>query len=253
MSVLYYEKRDHVGYITLNRPQAMNAFNDELNDELGRVLTDLKDDPSVFLGVVTGEGRAFSTGADVKEMNSRSQRSGEHTTLNSPLKMGVWKPLIAAIDGYALGGGLLFAIECDIRLATERSRLGIVETRTGNLGSAYFLTLSKLMPASDVLYLLLTGSLFNANEAYRARLIHEVLPDRESLMRRVEEVTEAIKLCAPLANQTAKKVLHASFHQPLSDASKLFEELRTELVKTEDAQEGIRAAAEKRKPSWHAR
>ena len=253
MAVLRYEKSDHIAHITFTRPGALNAFNDELNDELGRALVDFRDDPEAFVAIVAGEGRAFSVGADVKEMSSRDQAAGEHTTLNSPLAVGLWKPLIAAIDGYALGGGLKFAMECDLRVATERSRLGIVETRTGNLGSHYFLTLARLMPASDVLHLLVTGSHIGAEQAHRAHLVHQVVPDRQALMKRSLELAEEIKLCAPLAIQAAKQVLHASFEQPPAEAIRLFEELRRALTETEDAKEGIRALAEKRKPVWRIR
>ena len=111
MPGLLYEKRDQIAYITMNRPDAMNAFNNELIEALGNALVDYRDDPSLLVAILTGSGRAFSAGADLKEMTVEGQPAGARP-LRTPIREEVWKPIIAAVDGYALAGGLGMALMC---------------------------------------------------------------------------------------------------------------------------------------------
>ncbi|MBI2165101.1 MAG: enoyl-CoA hydratase/isomerase family protein [Chloroflexi bacterium] len=249
MPVLLYEKRDGVAYITLNRPEALNAFNDELNEAIGKVWTDFRDDKSLFVGILTGSGRAFSTGADLKEMTARGMGAGSRP-LNTPIKMEVWKPLIAAIDGYAVGGGFGMALQCDIRLATERSELGDVETRVSSWGALH---LTRMIPVGEALYILLSGARIKAQEAYRIGLVHKVLPDRESLMQEAKRIADELKLAAPLAVQAVRRLTYTGLFKPWEEVDALAQKIRHEVSLTEDAQEGPRAFAEKRKPVWKMR
>ena len=249
MSVLLYEKRNQIAYITLNRPDSLNAYNNELIEALGDALVDYRDDPTLLVAIMTGAGRAFSTGADLKEMTSEGQSAGTRK-LRGPLREKVWKPIIAAIDGYALAGGFGISLECDIRLATERSRLGDTVTRVSALGN---LPLLDMMPMGEALHMLLTGTHITAEEAYRMGLVHKVLPDRETMMQEAKAIAEQIKLCAPLAVQAVRRIAYARREQSPSEIQELTESLREQLVHTEDAKEGPRAFAEKRKPAWKMR
>ncbi|MCZ6614736.1 MAG: enoyl-CoA hydratase/isomerase family protein [Chloroflexi bacterium] len=249
MSVLLYEKRNQIAYITLNRPDSLNAYNNELIEALGDALVDYRDDPTLLVAIMTGAGRAFSTGADLKEMTSEGQSAGTRN-LRGPLREKVWKPIIAAIDGYALAGGFGVALECDIRLATERSRLGDTVTRVSALGN---LPLLDMMPMGEAMHMLLTGTHISAEEAYRMGLVHKVVPDRETLMQEAEAIAEQIKLCAPLAVQAVRRIAYARREHSPGEIQELTQSLRKQLAQTEDAKEGPRAFAEKRKPVWKMR
>ncbi|MCZ6614527.1 MAG: enoyl-CoA hydratase/isomerase family protein [Chloroflexi bacterium] len=249
MPVLLYEKRNQIAYITLNRPDSLNAFNNELIEALGNAFVDYRDDPSLLVAIMSGTGRAFSTGADLKEMTSEGQHAGTRP-LRTSLREQVWKPIIAAIDGYALAGGFGMALDCDIRLATERSRLGDVETRVSAWGNMNILG---MVPLGEALHMILTGTNISAEEAYRMGLVHKVLPDRDSLIREAEAIAEQIKLCAPLAVQAVRRIAYARFMLPPNEIQELTQTLRKEVSQTEDAKEGPRAFAEKRKPVWKMR
>ena len=198
---------------------------------------------------MTGAGRAFSTGADLKEMTSLGQSAGTRK-LRGPLREKVWKPIIAAIDGYALAGGLGVSLECDIRIATERSRLGDTVTRVSALGN---LPLLSMLPMGEALHMLLTGTHISAQEAYRIGLVHKVVTDREALMQEAEAIAEQIKLCAPLAVQAVRRIAYASREHSPNEILQLTQSLREQLVQTEDAKEALRAFAEKRTPVWKMR
>ena len=165
MSVLLYEKRNQIAYITLNRPDSLNAFNNELIEALGDALVDYRDDPSMLVAILTGTGRAFSTGADLKEMAAEDQRAGERG-LRGPLREEVWKPIIAAIDGYALAGGFHVALECDIRIATERSMLGDLGAR---LGAVSLMSLLDMIPMGEAMYMLITLKFYCSSNGYGNR------------------------------------------------------------------------------------
>ncbi|MBI2165164.1 MAG: enoyl-CoA hydratase/isomerase family protein [Chloroflexi bacterium] len=250
MSVVIYEKKDGIAYITLNRPEAMNSFNDEMNEALEKVWIDYKNDNSLLVAIVTGAGgRAFSTGADLKEMRAKGQAAGTRG-LSQPLRFDVYKPLIAAIDGYVAGGGFLLMLQSDVRIATARSRIGDGEPRIGWPGH---LNLPRIIPMPAAQYLLVTGALVPAEEALRMGLLYKVLPDRESLMQEALRIAEEIKLCSPLAVQLAKRLMYRGISQPWAALDAEAAPLLKQLRETEDAKEGIRAFAEKRKPVWKMR
>ncbi|MCZ6891411.1 MAG: enoyl-CoA hydratase/isomerase family protein [Chloroflexi bacterium] len=249
MSVLLYEKRNQIAYITLNRPEKLNALNQELISELERVLADYRDDSSLLVAIMTGSGRAFSTGADLKELVAKGGSAGS-TSLSTLFGQEMWKPMIAAIDGYALAGGFVIALECDIRIATERSKLGDIATRVGSWDS---LRAYSKMPFGEALYMHLTGTPFSAADAHRIGLVHKVVPDREALMQEANAIAEEIKLAAPLALQAIKRLAHTSLMKTGADVDVLSRSLIQQLSQSEDAKEGPRAFAEKRKPVWKMR
>jgi enoyl-CoA hydratase/carnithine racemase len=254
MTTVLYEKHDQIAYITLNRPDSLNAINDDLAEGLTKALEDYRDDPSLLVAIISGAGRAFSAGADLKEMSNKGQAGGDRdVTHQFPLGLKVWKPIIAAIDGYALAGGFLLSLQCDIRIATERSKMGIVVTRIGTIGEEALLNLARMIPVGEALYLFLTGTQIDAYEAHRIGLVHKVLPDKKALMEEATAIAEEIKLAAPLANQAARRLIYTSMSESPEEILKLARHLKEELGKTEDAKEGPRAFAEKRKPMWKMR
>lgn len=252
MSVLIYEKKDHIAYITMNRPEVLNAINQELSSALYSAWLDVKEDPDVWVVILSGNGRAFSTGHDVKALHAEGKNPVRFGIQVKPLALGVWKPIIAAIDGYAVAGGLSMALQCDIRVATERSIFAYTEYRIGRLGSAPP-PLHYAMPLGEALYTIFTGSQISAQDAYRWGLIHKVLPDREALIKEAEHIASEIKMCAPLVVQAAKRVFYESFGMPQEYADRLAQPFDQALLQTEDAHEGPRAFVEKRKPIWQAK
>ena len=252
MSVLIYEKRDQVAYITLNRPEVLNAIDSELNEALRDAFQDYWDDSSLLVAILSGAGRAFSAGADVKAMAAKGISAGEQYDV-SPLEMGVWKPIIAAIDGFCLAGGFTLATQCDIRIATERSKFGIVAARVGAGVGPMTLCLGRMVPFGEALYLQLTGSQITAEKALSYGLLNKVVSSREDMMKEAEAVAEEIKLCAPLAVQAAKRLNYASMMWEPEHVKGMVGKVRQELSQTEDAKEGPLAFAEKRRPVWKMR
>jgi enoyl-CoA hydratase/carnithine racemase len=256
--VVLYEKRDRKAYITLNRPEVMNALNMAVREGLRGALSELRDDDDVLVGIVTGSGgRAFSAGMDLKERTQLDQAGGappEFSTWDGRwTEFGVWKPIIAAIDGYCLAGGLELSLQCDIRIATEQSRFGLPEPRRSLLAGYGLHNLSRMIPLGHALYIQLTGNHIDADTAARWGIIQEVVPDREALMERVEQLADDVMQCAPLAVQGIKRIVMQGRNLPVEYSMKLAKPINDIINKTEDRLEGPKAFAEKRKPVWKMR
>lgn len=255
---ILYEKRDRVGYITLNRPDSMNALNRELSAGLREALAELRDDPEVILGVLIGAGgRAFSAGMDLKE-RAQLDSQGERPSLDprgagSFVDMGVYKPLIAAIDGFCVAGGLEVSLQCDIRIATKKSQFGLPEPRWSILAGYGLHNLNRMIPLGESLYMQLTGSRIDSERAYNIGLIQDVVETREELLERVDKVAEEIKLCAPLAVQAIKQIVYQGRNLPVEYSQKLSIPISQRISDTEDSIEGPKAFSEKRKPEWQMR
>ena len=256
--VVLYEKRDRKAYITLNRPEAMNAFNSALSQGLREAILDFRDDDDMLVAILTGAGgRAFSAGMDLKQ-RAQSDRAGgtartARTADNRWTELGVWKPVIAAIDGYCLAGGLEVSLQCDIRIATEQSKFGLPEPRRSLIAAYGLHNLSRMIPLGHALYIQLTGSHITAEKAECWGIIQEVVSDRNALMERVEEIADEIMQCAPLAVQAIKQIVMQGRNLPVEYSMKLAQPISQRLSKTEDRLEGPRAFAEKRKPVWKMR
>lgn len=248
MSVLIYEKKDKIAYMTLNRPASLNAFSHELEDALNTALIDYRDDTSLLVAIITGAGgRAFSSGADLKEMTALREPSGSRVGVRMN-HLELWKPVIAAIDGYALAGGFHLTLDCDIRIATAQSRLGDREARVSAVSAN--MNLLNMISIGEAKYLLLSGADISAEEAYHIGLIHKVLPDRDSMMREARSIAEEIKLASPLAVQAMKRLAYENQKQALQSVEDLCVSLRPEVYQTEDAKEATIAFTEKRPPIW---
>lgn len=253
-----YKKEGRVGIFTINRPEARNAINVEAFRELGRLMAEFRDDPEVWAGIVTGAGdKAFSAGADIKDMLPFLK---EHLTdspwqvPDTPMRgLEVWKPLIAAINGLALGGGLEVALACDLRICSETARLGTPEVTLGMI-PAWGATqrLPRMIPLCKAAELILMGKLIDAQEAYRIGLVNVVVP-LDKVMPTAMEWAQAICQLGPLAVRAAKEAMIRGSSMTLEDGLKLEYALAAYITNTADLAEGTRAFVEKRKPVYKAK
>ena len=246
-------KEDRIAIITLNRPEALNAIDPEMAADLRRVFNDFKMDNSLWVGIITGAGtKAFSIGADVQTLlpkikESRGQGSGQLDLVDA---QATWKPMIAAINGAALGGGLEMALACDLRIASEHAIFGMPEVTLGLIpGWGGTQRLPRIIPLAKAAELLLTGRPISAQEAFRIGLINKVVPLAE-LMPAARAMAETICKRAPLAVRAAKQAMMQGVDLPLEDGLKLERKLNYFLVDTQDFDEGCRAYLESRKPMF---
>ena len=256
---LKYEIDGRKAIITLNRPEAMNALNMEIRNAIGEAIHEYEADDNLLVAIITGEGgRAFSAGADLKEMTQRDQTVGAGAAGGSGLDgfsqlRDCRKPLIAAVDGYCLAGGLEVTVYCDMVVATEQSRFGLPEPRRSLLAGPGLHNLSRLIPYREAMLLQLTGGHMPAQRAYDVGLIQRLVPDREAMWRSAHELADEILLCAPLAVQAIKQIVKTGRNLPVEYSEKLAEPISQMINGTEDRLEGPKAFAEKRAPNWKMR
>jgi E-phenylitaconyl-CoA hydratase len=260
MSSVLYDKRDRIAYMTINRPDAMNAINDDVRRGLAEAFDDFRHDPETWVAILTGAGeRAFSAGADLKEMSQRFQSAGERDDFWSPTRpmlvrgMEVWKPIIAAVNGYCLAGGLELALACDIRIAAEHATFALTEVKRGIIpGGGGTQRLPRTVSFGIALEMLFTGDQIDAQEAWRVCLVNRVVPGAE-LMPTAEALARRICQNAPLSVRAVKEAAYRGRNLTLEEG--LREELLMARVirTTEDSKEGPLAFAEKREPRWRGR
>ena len=250
---LLMERRGHVVYVTLNRPEVLNAIHPPLRAELAEAIRRFRDDSALWVAILTGAGdRAFCVGADLKwraanEGAARARRPG------APIMSACWKPVIAAVNGYAVGGGLELALACDVVVAAEHARFGLPERRRGLMADAGGVQrLPRIIPLKVAMGLLLTGKPIDAAEAHRVGLINEVVPS-DQLMAAAERWAEEILECSPLAVQATKQAAMLGMNPPLEEVMGRSYPLHELLRRSADFVEGPRAFAEKRKPVWTGR
>jgi enoyl-CoA hydratase len=252
---LLYEIRDGIAWITLNRPQVLNALNRKTMEELDHCLQQLEQEPGVGVLVLTGAGeKAFAAGADINELARQTPVEGRafalygQSVLNRLENLG--KPSIAAINGYALGGGCELAMACTLRIAARTARLGQPEVRLGILpGYGGTQRLARLCGAGVASYLILTGEMLSAEEALRIGLVQQVVEPAE-LRSAAEALARKILANAPLAVRYAMEAIRRGLEMPLAEGLQMEATLFGLLCATEDMREGTRAFLEKRTPQF---
>ena len=252
-----YKKEGRIAIFTINRPEALNSMNMEAVRELHETMVDFRDDPELWVGIITGAGeKAFSAGADIKDTLPfmKEHRDSPWATPAIPMRgLELWKPLIAAINGLALGGGLEIALACDIRIASENARLGVPEITLGLIpGWGGTQRLPRMLPWCKAMEILLMGRPIDAQEAYRIGLVNKVVP-LEQLMPTAREWAEVICQAGPLAVRAAKEAAIRGCSMTLEDGLRLENSLEAYLLGTEDFAEGTTAFVEKRKPVYKAK
>jgi E-phenylitaconyl-CoA hydratase len=247
-----YVKEDHIATFTINNPEVMNALTPTQVAEWTDALIDFREDKNMWVGIVTGAGeKAFCTGLNLRSAGQTAggeARPIPQETLVRGLKL--YKPLIAAINGYALGGGLEIALACDIRIASENAQLGLTEVTLGLLpGWGGTQRLPRLIPFGVAAEMMIMGRRVKADEALAIRLVHEVVP-LENLMEAARARAQKIAESAPLAVQGVKEAMLRGIEMSLADGLTLESELGRRVNSSKDFAEGMKAFAEKRKPNY---
>ena len=253
---IIYEKSEGIATITLNRPEALNAFSKEVVDELLQTLSDIEKDENVRVVILTGAGeKAFSAGADIKTMigmnalKAREEISLMGGKLCHALE-NLEKPVIAAINGYALGGGLEVAMACDIRIATENARMGQTEINIGLIpGWGGTQRLTRLIGKTKAKELVFTGKMIDAKTAEQLGLINMAVPP-DKFKETVKQFATELAQKAPVAIRVAKALINKGEDASLDSALALECEGFGVVGSTEDLQEGVKAFTEKRKPTF---
>ncbi|MFI4917936.1 MAG: enoyl-CoA hydratase-related protein [Legionellales bacterium] len=252
------EKKDSIAYVTLNRPQVLNALNRDLLAELDNALQDIRDDSAIQGVIITGSGdKAFAAGADIKEMsNDTVVQAKEKTQFGQSVTTHIenlGKPVIAAVNGFALGGGCEIAMACTFRIASDHAKFGQPEVKLGLIpGYGGTQRLPRLVGKGRALQLILSGEMIDAKEAYRIGLVNEII-DSQNLINRAEILLKQIIANAPisikLAIEATNKGLETSLDEGLIIESSLF----AICFGTEDRKEGTSAFINKRQPKFQDR
>src|SRR5258707_418408 len=253
-----YEKRGAIAYVTLNRPKVLNALNRRTWEDLQTAFEEAREDSAIRGVILTGAGdKAFIAGADIGELSKVTAVEAEESStfgqgvLNLLENLG--KPVVAAINGFALGGGCETAMACTIRLATENARFGQPEVKLGvPPGGGGTQRLPRLVGKGVALQLILTGSMISAQEAYRIGLVNEVVPSAD-LISRAEAILNQIGANAPQSVKFALEAVNKGLETSLTEGLLLESSLVAICTSTEDKKEGTSAFLEKRVPQFQGR
>ncbi len=252
---ILYEKTEGIATITLNRPEALNAFSKEVTDEVLLALEDVRNDENMRVVILTGAGeKAFSAGADIKAMKGMNALKARELSLMGEKLCcsleNLEKPVIAAINGYALGGGLEVAMSCDIRIASENARVGQTEINIGLIpGWGGTQRLTRLIGATKAKELVYTGRIIDAKTAEQLGLVNMVVP-ADKFKETVKQFASELAQKAPVALKVAKALINKGAEISLDAAIALEREGFGVVASTEDLQEGVSAFTEKRKPTF---
>jgi enoyl-CoA hydratase/carnithine racemase len=255
---ILYEKKGAIAYVTLNRPKVLNALNKGLIAELKAAFEDARDDSAVRGVILTGTGdKAFAAGADVSEiLNDTPLQAEEKTRFGqavTSLIENLGKPVIAAVNGYAVGGGCELAMACTIRVAAETAKFGQPEVKLGIMpGYGGTQRLPRLVGKGRALQLILTGDIINAQEAYRIGLVNEIVPNAD-LIERAEAILKRINSNAPQGVKFSIEAVNKGLETSLDEGLCLEASLFAICAATEDKKEGTSAFLAKRVPQFQGR
>jgi enoyl-CoA hydratase/carnithine racemase len=250
------EKRDHIGFITLNRPQAMNTFTAPFARELNDALWDMENDPEIRVVVIDANGKHFSTGISLDEFKEKTSKEycefihlmDEHNHTIAKMK----KPVIASVKGYALANGAGLSFACDLTVAAEDAKFGTTAINVGLICLGPAAPLARNVGVKKALEMVLTGDMITAAEAQRLGLVNKVVPP-DKLEEATQELAAKLAAKSPLALQAGKAGLYAMQGVPYFQALDMLSDRFAKLCSTEDAEEGVKAFLEKRKPEWKER
>ena len=254
---ILFEEKGHLAYVTLNRPERRNAIDPATSAELKDAFEAFKADDDLWVAILTGAGdKAFSAGADLLAMSQSLSGGGGDSGAMTAAFAGItrgyecWKPIIAAIHGYCLAGGLELALSCDIRIAADNAQFGLPEPKRAIIpGATGTQRLPRAVPLAFAMELLLTGDRFDAETALRFGLVSRVVP-REQLMETAEAIAQSILKNGPLAVRYIKQAAMQGREMSFEDGIRLESELAGKVFRTEDAREGPLAFAQKREPQY---
>lgn len=242
-----YSKEGKIAYVTLNRPEKRNAYTNQTLNELGACWTDYKNDDNLWAAILSGTGAAFCVGHDLT--------AGESIASEPPAihygNIELYKPIIGAIHGYALGGGCSMAFACDIRICSDDASFGYPQARVGIMTIGGPQRLPRLIPGLAQWYLF-SGEHIDAQEALRLGLVLKVVPN-DKLMEEATRIGERLCECSPTSIRYIKESVERGKLLPLDEALRLSKEIAARAELTEDYQEGLSAFLEKRKPTWKNR
>ena len=256
-NTVLYEVDDKIATITLNRPEALNSINRELKADLANVFERLDADNNAWVGIITGSGRAFCAGRDLKERakDNEADIQAMATDSLSPDNFFLWhppqKPLIAAVNGYALAGGWSIVQMCDLRIASEDAKLGITEARVGLL-PPFAVQLNRLIPQAAVMELVLTAEPLPAIRLLEMGFLNRVVPANR-LLDEARDLARIIVKNSPMTIRTFKELVKQSGDLTANQAAVLSIDMYDRLLASVDAKEGPLAFAEKRTPNWLGR
>ena len=252
---LLYEVRDRIGFITINRPDKLNALNAQAKQELGELVGAVQADQGVDVLVITGSGgKAFVAGTDIAELAELDRESGEEFSAKGQQLFdrieNSEKPVIAAVNGYALGGGCELALACHVRIASENARFGQPEVQLGIIpGYGGTQRLARLVGRGKAMEMILGGAPIDASEALRIGLVTSLVP-RDELMKTTDEIARRIASNGQPAVRLALRAVNATQQTTLPEGQTIEAELFGECCSTADFREGVGAFLEKRKPNF---
>ena len=255
---LLVETRDGIAIVTINRPDKLNALNDRTMHELDAAFAAIGSDPAVRGAILTGAGeKAFVAGADIGELSTQSPVDGKERSIRGQRVLdrieNLGKPVIAAVNGFALGGGCELALACHVRIASENARLGTPEVKLGIMcGYAGTQRLPRLVGKGRALEMLLSGEMLDAQEALRIGLVNRVLP-KDKLLPECEALLRKMLANGPVSLRFTLEVVNAGLEMPLAEAQYLEATLFGLICSTEDMKEGTRAFLEKRAAKFQGR
>ena len=247
-----YEIKEGIAYITMNRPEKLNAIDPPMRQLLWDAFQDVKNNPEVRCAIVTGAGRAFSTGHDLVAMAAGAANEGHSTGDLYVVQSNIWKPIIAAINGICLAQGCGIALGSDIRIASSKAEFGWPQAKRGISSVSGPALLSQVVPRNIAFEFLFTGDFVNAEKALQLMLVNYVV-EPEEVMPRAEEIARKIIANAPLSIAAIKEAAINGPEMGLEERVAFAQKKRDEVLATEDAKEGVLAFAEKRAPVWKGR